>query len=468
MSLNSTLKKWNERVPTKTIILIYLGFVIYTYMALPIGFKPELFDNTWTHYWTYDYVNNGITEDRLRGDGLANLNVTGITPAFVYGHIMNLIGWELPKTLVISTFFVLSGLGLWSLYLKDRGWSRTGIFVFAVMGLLLDILFEPAHTSKSDAFTFFMLSLAFYLFTKEHYLPAGVAAIMCVESHPIGITVFFYMLGHFIGNRKAILAEYKIRPFILFGMGIAIGIGYYFGLHYHGLFQSGYSLNTTLDENSGMFYFSSYMYKYFFSGKYGRHIPELIIFAAGWFLGLKNGYFKKETGFYWMLLLVALSSVLNPRQVHTYIIHAYPAMAMAALYAAERLKIRKLFLTAVLLLMLPQYMIIFREARTWPPRRDYIETIRNNLPPDKSVPVLGSGSEWFACLGEREYHHTSRLRYAQHYRPERLYMIVENDGHKDKVTDLYRDEYDYRKISEFDNYGELFEIFEMAKKKENQ
>lgn len=464
MKLAEPLQVLDSKIPGKIIVSLFLILICFAFIFFNTGFKPELQDNAWTQYWAYDYINNGITEDRFIGNGLANLNVTGITPAFLYGSILNLIGWTLARTLLISTFLILAAQGFWILILKDKGWSRYSILVFVIIALLLDAYFEPAHTSKSDAFTFFMLSIAFYSFTKEKYLLAGLFAVVCVESHPIGLTVFFYMLGHFLGNRKAILKDHPIRPFVYFSLGIVLGVAYYFALHFRPLFQSAYSLEHTLDQNGELFYFSSYILKYFIPKGLSKHLPELLIILLGIIVGIIRKYYKKDPSLYWIVSLVFLSSLFNPRPVHTYVLMAFPAFLMVLVDTVRREKFLNLTVLYFFLLLVPQYGYLVYKSRQEPSHKAYVETIRESLPGDKTLPVLGSINEWFACVGEREYHHYSRLDFVPDFRPDEFFLIVENDGRGAGLPGKWSDVYQIISLRDFDNHGEAFEIFKMELK----
>ncbi|QEN06989.1 hypothetical protein EXM22_02935 [Oceanispirochaeta crateris] len=459
MRLKHSLNRLDDLIPGKMLFILFWILILLSYVCLNIGFKPELRDNAWSHYWAYDFFKNGIVEDRFIGNGLANLSLTGVTPAFFYGSIMNLIGWQLPRALLISTFLIIAALGLWYRILKDKNWSFKSIALFITIGLLLDAYFEPSHTTKTDAFTFFMLSISFFSFTKKRYLLAGFLALVCVESHPIGITVFFYMLGHFLGNREKILAESKIKPFVYFGIGLIIGLCYYFLLHYKALFQSTYSLDYTLNNNKEMFYFFSYILKYFFPGGLNKHIPEFLILFAGLGLGIICKYYKKDSSLYWILGLVFFSSLINPRPVHTYVIMAFPALLMVLVDTATRLRFQKLVLLYFFLLLLPQFAYLGIKSRSWPNHRQYVQNIQSQLPNDTSLPLLGSSNEWFASLGSFDYHHFTWLDFSPSSKPDKFYFILEDDGRKSGLPDRWESQYSFSLINEFENYGEEFDIF---------
>lgn len=453
----------DRKVPARVLIAFFLILIIFSFAYFGIGFKPELRDNSWSLYWAYDYVNHGILEDRYIGNGLASLSITGLTPAVFYGHALNIIGWSLPHAIFLSSCLVLAALLLWSLFLKGKGWSHFSIFVFVAIGLLLDGYFEPAHTTKTDAFTFFMLTLSFFLFTKKRYLLAGFLAIICFESHPIGLTSFFYMLGYFLANRKNILKEHPIRPFLFFGAGIALGVAYYLYFHYNSLFNSSFSLEGNIDSNESLFYIKSYILKYFLPSGFSKHIPEFFMFFALIVVGVIKKFYRQNSEVYWIFLMVFLSSFLNPHPVHTYVIMAFPAIIMLAVDTAKRMNCQRLLLLYFFLLVLPQFMYLSYKKRDWPPHKAYVATIRENLPVDDSLPLIGSNNEWFACM-ERTYYNFTKLDLFPEFRPDTFFLIVENDCRKYNLPEALALEYSWERLNEFNNFGEKFEIYRMVKK----
>ncbi len=246
------------------------------------------------------------------------------------------------------------------------------------------LVFEPyismGNKTRSDALAYFFSTLCFFFFLRKNYTIAGIFGMLGLETHPMGISGFFYCLAYFIWQHRSYLSDKKtlMKSLVLFFLGITVGIAIYLSLHYKTLLNIGGELN----HFSGTGASSNYLFKYFFQSKLQRNLPEFLIFSGITVIYFVKKLYKTEKFSIIFLITLLCQSFLLPRGNANYAVFAFPALLLLLVQVSFYLKKTNLMLILVLLLLLPQYIYLYKMNYREHSHTEYIEEISQMIPDD--------------------------------------------------------------------------------------
>jgi hypothetical protein len=316
----------------------------------------------------------------------------GKTFTYLYGTLLNFLGWTKSHAQLISTSIVFISALVWMAILKQLGFSRRLSVFFCLALILVEPIFGAANQARPDALVFLLASLALLFFVRGRFVAAGFLAVVSMEVHPAGIISFFWSAGAAMAMRLSSPQSGR-SAFGTMGlplaMGLALGVLYYLGLHHRNLSALSGALT---GGNTGVVF--SIPIEYFFKTKYYRHLPELALFLACalWFLG-KGLYRKNRVISVFLLATLAFATLLR-RPSFMYMIYVYPAFLLLVFWIFEQGQRLRTIMILWLLYLLPQYAFVYVQNRDWD-FSGYLAKVQQAVPAE-ATPVVGRVNDWFA------------------------------------------------------------------------
>jgi hypothetical protein len=372
-----------------------LALVLAVYLLVGSEYRPQNIDDPWYLSFADNYVNHGITADRVFGQdaaGESGVQLFGITHAFVYGHVLNRIGWSRTNAYILSALFIFAAVFIWWHILLKLGWSRTERVVFAVGLLLAEPVFGAAHQARPDAMIFMLLAAGLYLAVIKQFFAAGLLAALAIEIHPVGGIVAVYVLsflGAYLADAKSSLRD-SIKHGLIFAAGGLLGVIYYLALHWTALPQLAGGMQAA-DGGGG---FNNALVEYFWHTKYKRHLPELVLMLLAGLLYVVRKRWRTESfsGLSFLAGIAFLIAIRRPNFM--YVIFVFPAFLLLVLAAFRDLIRPEYILAAFMVYMLPQYALVLYLNRNFD-LNDYLAKLKA-CTPDNNLPVVGAPNDWYA------------------------------------------------------------------------
>jgi hypothetical protein len=387
------------------LVLACLLAILLAYVGLHGIYRPENTDDAWFLSVARNHVVNGIESDVSFGStpgagGLGGVELFGKTFSWLYGSLLNTVGWTKSNAHLISTLCMLAAAFCWAGILLRLKFGRRLAVFFGLSLLLVEPFFGAANQARTDALSFLAVSGALLLFLQGRYGLAGFLAMVALEIHPVGVAVFFFIgsavaAGWVSGGEPAVPWR---RAAPRFAAGVAAGCAYYVALHasFLGLLPAALARGN-LDGSER----SNILFEYFFKTRYLRHIPELIAIAgcavyAAWKRPVR------DTPFVPVFFLAAILFVLAVRRPNfMYAIYLYPAFLLLLLRVFEGRGRLGLAVGLLLLYLLPQYGVVYARNRHGDPEA-YLNGLRA-LVPAGAEPILGAPNAWFALVDRPFY-----------------------------------------------------------------
>lgn len=382
------------------ILLLLLAVALY--FILHNIYRVANVDDAWSLSFAYNYLFKHISSDVTFGATTGGCGVMyfGKTYAYLYGAILDALGWTKSNALYISTLFVGLSSIVWYFIIWRLTRLRKFAFIFAVLMVIIEPFFEAANEARPDALTFLLVSIAFLAIIEHKPFLAGITAMVAFETHPMGIIAFFYVFSAIVTNiiKYGFPKGKIVSKTILFIMGVGLGILYFFLLHYHFL---GTLVRSVTASNTSHQVFSNLFTGYFFNTGYARHLPELLLILISMTVFIKRKYYQSNP--HVLVLLVVLTGLLLfvKRPNFRYIIYIYPVFLLLILETFRRLNRLKLAVLIYMVLILPPYTCAFVYHRNYN-QTVYIHKIETAVPHDQ-LPVVGGSDDWFAFKERRFY-----------------------------------------------------------------
>jgi hypothetical protein len=389
-------------------------------------------DNVWGLAWIYSYVNKGIIYNPVFDRGLNSPDVFGILRCQLYGHFLNLFGWTKANAFLLSTIIFGFSVFIWSQILKKLNFSRIVIFSFIAIMVVIEPFFSMAHLARPDSLIFLLISIGLLLFINGNYLLSGFVGLMAFETHPMGLTMFFYALAYFLSERaKFSERKYLIRSLVFFITGILLGVLYYYLLH-------GFPIETIMSKvqegkdmgKAGTDSVKNYLFEFYFKTDYKRHVPELIIFLFFLVLNIKKKLYKQNPFVLLLPILIFVSSLIFRLANHAYGFYFYPGFILLIVYTASMLKWEKHVLVLFLCLLIPQYAFVGIKNRHFDFDR-YVEFLKESVT-EKDIVIYGQYDDWYAFY-DREFYSFKNINIT--YSEDIFYYI--NDQSQEYVEIIF-------------------------------
>ena len=442
--------------------LIYIPYFLIAllYLLFQQKYMPEYLDDAWCLSWAHQLVNFNNVSDTVFGyidNGGTALFGKGY--AYVYGGILQIVGWTRINAVYISTSLIWLTAFVWFRIVLKLNYSRKIAHMAAVMILIMEVYFAGANKLRPDSLALFIISMAFYLFISRQYLLAGFLSLAAFEIHPIALTFYFYIIGFLVSIFDDMKKRpgYYIKGALLFIAGALLGVGYYYLLHreYLHLFAE-----STMSRITGHVYYS-----YFWDMKFAwRHIPEALIFIVALVLFFKLKIYKKDKFILPFFLACFISTFIIKRGNYHYVAFTYTSVIIFISVIVSEIRKEKIFFILLLLFLLPQYGFLYYTNGDYN-QVDYENNLISAIPEDDRM-ILGNSGAWFA-LKDRNFHefgYFKRDGLEAEGLPQSFYLI-NNQYYRDNImgykeaNEKIFDGYSIQKISEFREYnGGIVEI----------
>lgn len=391
----------NKRFEQAVFYLIFF-FVCIIYAYGHNHYVVEHIDNAWSLSWARTWWDSGIRSDEVFGFplGEAGSFFFGQTYVFVYGAVLEIIGWTRSNASIISFTLVASSAWLWMKILLKLGYSKTTSRWFPIVLLLLEGSFASSNMMRLDAIGFLFATMGFFTIVHQRFFFSGLCFIVAFEIHPYaaimcGTYITSYVIYLFPDIRRNTKKYAKYSGMFFFG--IVLGAIYYFSIHHQWLDEIHQFSKATNSEGQKSFFVS-----YLTNGKYSwRHWPEVIIWLAALITFLWGKCWKNDQFILPFVLVTVLVTIIVPHGSPHYIIYHYPPLILLTITQAHHFNIRPFIMIVLLLLMLPQYFMIFWIQRGYD-HQAYIEKLRNIVPKESNY-IYGHPSAWFA-FQDKEFH----------------------------------------------------------------
>jgi hypothetical protein len=264
-------------------VSVCLLSIIVVYVCLHGIYRLANIDDAWFLSFAYNHKVRGIESDTLfgtepGGGGFGGSMFFGKSFSYLYGTVLNLMGWTKSAAHLISTLCIILSALCWSAILIHLKFSRHLASLFGLTFLLVEPFFGAANQARPDALSFLVVSSAFLLFLRRHYILAGVFASIAFEIHPVGISALLFMASATAAAIRKGQQHDKILsgPMIIGLMtGFAIGFIYYLALHgtYWHLLPE-----ILLQGNSGVGKINNILFEYFSKRNTCAISPNLLSF----------------------------------------------------------------------------------------------------------------------------------------------------------------------------------------------
>ena len=451
----------------KVLIIGFYTAIVLTYILLHLKFNKEDVDDAWTLSFIYNSMVKHIAPEATFGSGLANIHLFGMTQAYLYSTMLNLIGWSKGHAHLISTLLIATSSFLWYQILKKLHFSKKTALLFSALLLWCEPVMQEANLARPESLTFLLISLSFYLFLAEQPLLSGLTALIAFENHPMGLTALIFIAAYILSNWKTLLSEKKktVTIALMFLLGLVIGAAYYLFFH----FQYIKGISGALYKASHG-YQDAFLHDYFFGfAKYYRRVPEFIFFLACFIIFLVRKVWKKNPFVLLLLLFFIAVNFIIPRLNYNYALYFYVSFLLMSLTALNETRWLKIGIISLSIVYLAYYTSIFyRNYRfdfnknTW---------LLQTAIPNDGRPIIGSPNEWFAFMDREFYSSTYTMFFNSN--ANAIYSIEDNnfrglnkyDSQKGAYLEYFKVNYSETSITNINSSGENFEIKLLTKKK---
>lgn len=404
--------------------LFLLGLMLL-YTLLRGVYRPENRDDAFSLSFLYNFLNRGIEDDlsfgnAFRGSGQNGVALFGKIQAFIYGPILNIVGWSRDAAHLISTVVMALTAIAWGAAI-GRATGRTSVAaISAGLLLLVEPGFAAANQARPDALTLLFVALSILSLAYRRWVLAGVLALAAVEIHPMGVAALLHVIAwHGIAMVRA---RERRKEIALAAMKSAFGMGLgaiaYALLHWQRLPE----LPAVLFSNSGGSV-GGFAFSYFFETQYLRHLPELVIFVGAAALAIRLRLLQNERLFAVMVVASVALLLLIRRENFHYMLFVYPVLIYLLVLVADRLRRVALPLLVFVALLTPQYAFAYIQNRDYD-LNTYLSAIAVAVP-DDALPVIGPPNAWFAMY-EREFYSLQSGSHALIARDLQAFYIISN------------------------------------------
>lgn len=378
-------------------------------------------DAAWSLSYVYNYINFNIQYDKVFGGKLGMGILFGKTQAWIYGSILNIVGWKLSYAHLISIFFIWASALLWFFTLKKLGYHLKIAIAFILLFLILEAIFSAAHKTRLDALSFFLVTLSLFLAAHRAFFISGIISVIALETHIMGgLIAGIYVLAYLLTR---CLNKENFSAWCLYSLGIIVGSIYYLAFHFNEL---SHLIPIILhSRETDQVISPNLLYDYFFKTKYLRHIPELILILISLFIFITKKLYKHEKFVPILLFLLLCSTIIIGRTNHHYALYIYPAFILLIVITAQYIRHAYLSVLLIFMLVLPQYGFVYITQHAFN-FAEYSRIVKLHVPKDK-LPVVGFSTHWFSFLEDRDFFSTFYTGYLMPLKnTEKFYLIDES------------------------------------------
>ena len=461
------MNSWNDDEGTPRsrldgiLMTLYLVAAFSGYILLHGIYRPENMDDAIFLSFAHTHVVRGMEGDLCFGatagsGGYGGVTFFGKTFTYLYGYLLNFLGWTKGHAHLISTFIIFLAAITWVAILKQLGFSRRLTVFFGLALLIVEPFFSAANQARPDALVFLLATLALLCSVRGWFVAAGFLATVSMEIHPVGMIAFLWATAAAIALRWSAPQPKRFTGGTMglqLGIGVVLGVLYYLALHHRNLAALSGAVS---GGNVGGVY--GILIEYFFKTKHYRHLPELALFLSCllWFLG-KRLYRTNRFIPAFLLAALAFATIIR-RPSFMYMLYVYPALLLLVLWTFERSRHLRTIMILWLLYLLPQYAWVYAQNHDWN-LSQYVAQVQQAVPSDKT-PVVGRFNDWFAFMNRSFY----GLDYGGDFRNLGLreFYLIEDDAYRQGKYPQMRAAigslYTSKEVSRFNGRGEMVVI----------
>jgi hypothetical protein len=400
-------------VPPKVVQLVRHGAFPYAIALLTIvciyallNTKYRIFyvDDAWCLSYVHNFAFRGIDMDTLvRPPGHPrSILYLGKLNLFLMAEALGVLGWTKSSAHVVSSAFMFLTAGVWYAILRSIKFSFELAATAALGMLVFPAFFSSANLTRPDTLALFCGSLALLCFVRERYVLAGFFCVASVEVHIMGLTSGFYILSYTIYRRR----EFAARGARLFGqvalflLGVAIGCGYYYALHYR-YFELGTAFRAVTQHSAMSFPVKNYVAAYFFGKDWLQKLPELLFTIAMLLIFFRYLWGRAHPFVRTFLVVMLASTLVTTRPNGNYMLFLQPALVLMFVHSFELAGRLKPYAALAFGYWLLYYGVIWARHRDFEHQRvtDQIARVLTR----SDLPVVGMMDNWFAAMDRTFY-----------------------------------------------------------------
>jgi hypothetical protein len=360
-------------------------------------------DDPWTLSFLYNYLSRGVEIDTTFGNAGVDHGQNGVAhfgklQAFVYGPVLDSFSWSRDAAHSTSTFLIAAAAVTWGLIVLRMTENR-GLAIFTILVLpWMEPFFGAANQARPDALAFFLATLALGLFLYRQPFASGLAAAAALEVHPVGGAYALLFVTAAFAAQLPVTTEERptlMRSLAYLSAGLACGMVLYVALHSGAISTLPGAL---MDGSTST---KVFLVEYFVNARYGRHLPELVIFLVAVILFFRLDGWREQRLLGCLLVAVAISLLLVRRPNFHYAIYPYVVLLITTLWVSERLGRLWLMLAVLLVLLVPQYAYAYRINRT-SHLSAYLAAVKAAVP-DDGIPIVGPPNSWYTLRNRSFY-----------------------------------------------------------------
>lgn len=453
-------EKQNNLIPAFILVIIAMSYY-FLHTNLNIYYE----DDSWTLSNAWNLMVHGVDKDLifLDQDGAFTGQLFGKLYFITIGSFLNLVGWSKSNAFLFNSSLVMLAAWVWHSVLKELKFSKKVVQFLPLFIPIFPPVFFAAHTGRTDAFTFLLMSIGILLFVKKHYVPACLVAILAIESHIMGVVTLFYYAAYFLSQQtelklsrpiKSSLSIIRSNSKILIecGIGAVIGIGLYMMLHFQTFDLQ--ALTEIIKSKSNMVSpVNNYILAYFTDFDWIHHLPEFGLLATTVYLYSKEKLYRKNKFLFFLLLLLVLSTLITRRENRNYFIYLAPCVLMLYFYTFSQIKKTGLLVGALATICIVYFSSIYYKNHDFK-FDQFVSFVQDNTKAD--IPIVGMPDVWFAAT-DKEYYpiHNERdfnkIELEEFYLIETDYLSRRSRVYTD-IKDNIHSNYDCKKTSEWVTY----------------
>ncbi|NOY28157.1 MAG: hypothetical protein GXP62_20010 [Oligoflexia bacterium] len=374
------------------LVLLCGTLILCAYLSLHGHYRIENIDDAWYLSIARSYLHAGQPDDPVFGGNTGGVQLFGMTFAYLWGAVLDRVGWTKSAAHLLSTVTMLVGAGLWWRVARQVIGAGRPALAFLLLLLSNEAFFAAANQARPDTLTFLFVAGTVAAVSSERFFLAGLLAVLAFESHPVGI-VAAVMGGALLAGRAV---EGQLRPGLwkrraALGLaGLAVGGIVYVALHWRYFGAYGAVVGDNLAPGN-------FLWVYYFEMTFRRHLPELAVLLVAVGLATRARSWRHTPVVSAILAGSVLASLAFPRANFHYAVLVMPGLLLFVVAQAARLRWLGGLLLFHLGLLAPQYLYLWVNNRGFDMDR-YTATLQQAVP-DDGLPVLGRPNAWFAFQG---------------------------------------------------------------------
>ena len=455
-------EKQNNLLPACVMIIIALSYY-FLHTNLNVYYE----DDSWTLSNAYNLMVHGVDNDLifLDQDGAFTGQLFGKLYFMAIGTFLNFVGWTKSNAFIFNSGLVMITALIWHTILKKLSFSNKTVQLLPLFIPIFPPVFFAAHTGRTDAFTFMVMSIGILFFIKKYYVPACVVAILAIESHIMGVVTLFYYAAYFFSRQTDVnikqpltsakrIIKSNSQLLADCAIGLVIGLGLYTLLHFQTFDLS--ALTDIIKSKSNMVSpVNNYILAYFTDYDWVHHLPEFALLATTVFIYSKEKLYRKNKFLFFLLIFLVVSTLITRRENRNYFIYLTPCILMLYFYTFSQIKKTKVLVAALATICVVYFSSIYYKHHDFN-FDQFVSFVQENTP-STDIPIVGMPDVWFAA-NDNEYYpiHNERdfnkIELEEFYLVETDYLSRRSRVYQDVKENIHNN-YNCEKTAEWSTYN---------------